>query len=99
MRKDLWGEESVVLMAMVWVLKVDFGVRKKVAHSVTLSGFNTFLQAYTAVDNGAPINKDVLESFKADPVHQAIAVCAELRPTVDIAVSENADYVRAELRQ
>jgi ketol-acid reductoisomerase len=56
-------------------------------------------QAYTAVDNGAPINKDVLESFRADPVHQAIAVCAELRPTVDIAVSENADYVRAELRQ
>jgi ketol-acid reductoisomerase len=56
-------------------------------------------QAYTAVDNGAPINKDVLESFKADPVHQAIAVCAELRPTVDIAVSEDADYVRAELRQ
>jgi ketol-acid reductoisomerase len=51
------------------------------------------------VDNGAPINKDVLESFRADPVHQAIAVCAELRPTVDIAVSENADYVRAELRQ
>ncbi|KAG0608193.1 hypothetical protein M758_8G086300 [Ceratodon purpureus] len=56
-------------------------------------------QAYTAVDNGAPINKDVLESFRADPVHQAIAVCAELRPTVDIAVSEDADYVRAELRQ
>jgi ketol-acid reductoisomerase len=47
------------------------------------------LQAYTAVDNGAPIHKDVLESFRADPVHQAIAVCAELRPTVDIAVSES----------
>jgi ketol-acid reductoisomerase len=56
-------------------------------------------QAYTAVDNGAPINKDVLESFRADPVHQAIAVCAELRPSVDIAVAEDADYVRAELRQ
>ncbi|XP_024359537.1 ketol-acid reductoisomerase, chloroplastic [Physcomitrium patens] len=56
-------------------------------------------QAYTAVDNGAAVNKDVLESFKADPVHQAIAVCAQLRPSVDIAVTEDADYVRAELRQ
>ena len=51
------------------------------------SAFST-LQAYTAVDNGAPINKDILESFKVDPVHQAIIVCAELRPTVDIAVSK-----------
>ena len=57
------------------------------------------MQAYVAVDNGAPINKDVLESFVADPVHQATAVCAELRPTVDIAVTANADFVRAELRQ
>jgi ketol-acid reductoisomerase len=56
-------------------------------------------QAYTAVDNGVAVNKDVLESFKADPVHQAIAVCAQLRPSVDIAVTEDADYVRAELRQ
>lgn len=57
------------------------------------------MQAYVAVDSGAPINKDVLESFVADPVHQATAVCAELRPTVDIAVTANADFVRAELRQ
>jgi hypothetical protein len=26
-------------------------------------------------------------------------VCAQLRPTVDIAVTANADFVRAELRQ
>jgi ketol-acid reductoisomerase len=56
-------------------------------------------QAYVAVDSGAPINRDVLESFFADPVHEAIAVCAQLRPTVDIAVTANADFVRAELRQ
>jgi ketol-acid reductoisomerase len=56
-------------------------------------------QAYAAVDAGVPINQDVLKSFAADPVHQAIAVCAELRPTVDIAVSADADFVRAELRQ
>jgi ketol-acid reductoisomerase len=56
-------------------------------------------QAYVAVDSGAPINRDVLESFFADPVHEAIAVCAQLRPSVDIAVTANADFVRAELRQ
>ena len=50
------------------------------------------------MDAGVSINQDVLKSFAADPVHQAIAVCAELRPTVDIAVSADADFVRAELR-
>ena len=51
------------------------------------------------MDAGVPINQDVLKSFVADPVHQAIAVCAELRPIVDIVVSADADFVRAELRQ
>jgi len=55
--------------------------------------------AYVAVDSGVSINRDVLESFFADPVHQAIDVCAQLRPTVDIAVTADADFVRAELRQ
>jgi ketol-acid reductoisomerase len=54
-------------------------------------------QAYVAVDSGVSINRDVLESFFADPVHQAIDVCAQLHPTVDIAVTANADFVRAEL--
>lgn len=57
------------------------------------------IQAYPAVDAGVPINQDVLKSFYADPVHEALATCAELRPTVDIAVSADADFVRAELRQ
>jgi ketol-acid reductoisomerase len=57
------------------------------------------MQAYPAVDAGVPINQDVLKSFYADPVHEALATCAELRPTVDIAVSADADFVRAELRQ
>ena len=57
------------------------------------------IQAYAAVDAGVSINQDVLKSFVADPVHQAIAVCAELRPIVDIVVSADADFVRAELRQ
>jgi ketol-acid reductoisomerase len=49
------------------------------------------------VDSGVSINTDVLESFFADPVHQAIDVCAQLCPTVEIAVTANADFVRAEL--
>ncbi|CAN1270013.1 Ketol-acid reductoisomerase, chloroplastic, partial [Linum perenne] len=33
------------------------------------------------------------------PVHGAIEVCAQLRPTVDISVPADADFVRPELRQ
>lgn len=89
-----YAAEGSLLVASV----VALGPRKYKFFCHT-NDFCSILQAFTAVDNGAPINKDVLESFRADPVHQAIAVCAELRPTVDIAVSEDADYVRAELRQ
>eukprot|EP00850_Spirogloea_muscicola_P006625 SM000031S11634 [mRNA] locus=s31:832740:846815:- [translate_table: standard] len=56
-------------------------------------------QAYTAVDNGASIDHDIIEKFKNDPVHDALATCASLRPTVDIAVTADASYVRPELRQ
>lgn len=56
-------------------------------------------QAFVAVDVGSPINRDLISNFLSDPVHNAIEVCAKLRPTVDIAVTANADYVRPELRQ
>ncbi|XP_047939302.1 ketol-acid reductoisomerase, chloroplastic-like [Salvia hispanica] len=56
-------------------------------------------QALVAVDNGAPINQDLLSNFLSDPVHGAIEVCAQLRPTVDISVPADADFVRPELRQ
>lgn len=52
-----------------------------------------------AVDNGAPINQDLISNFMSDPVHGAIEVCAELRPTLDISVPADADFVRPELRQ
>jgi ketol-acid reductoisomerase len=52
-----------------------------------------------AVDKDAPINQDLISNFLPDPVHGAIEVCAELRPTVDISVPANADFVRPELRQ
>ncbi|XP_077252201.1 ketol-acid reductoisomerase, chloroplastic-like [Tasmannia lanceolata] len=56
-------------------------------------------QAYVAVDNGSTINQDLLSNFFSDPVHSAIQVCAQLRPTVDISVPQDADFVRPELRQ
>ncbi|EES19981.1 hypothetical protein BDA96_09G254000 [Sorghum bicolor] len=56
-------------------------------------------QAFVTVDKDAPINQDLISNFLSDPVHGAIEVCAELRPTVDISVTANADFVRPELRQ
>ncbi|KAK4438796.1 Ketol-acid reductoisomerase, chloroplastic [Sesamum alatum] len=56
-------------------------------------------QALVAVDNDAPINRDLISNFLSDPVHGAIEVCAQLRPTVDISVPPDADFVRPELRQ
>jgi ketol-acid reductoisomerase len=56
-------------------------------------------QAFVTVDAGSPINRDLISNFLSDPVHNAIETCAKLRPTVDIAVTANADYVRPELRQ
>lgn len=56
-------------------------------------------QAFVAVDNSTPINQDLISNFLSDQVHGAIEVCAQLRPTVDISVPANADFVRPELRQ
>ncbi|KAL8208129.1 hypothetical protein R6Q57_007541 [Mikania cordata] len=56
-------------------------------------------QALVAVDSGAPLNQDLISNFFEDPVHEAVKVCAELRPTVDISVPADADFVRPELRQ
>ncbi|WVZ03573.1 hypothetical protein V8G54_024379 [Vigna mungo] len=56
-------------------------------------------QALVAVDNGAPINQDLISNFLSDQVHGAIELCAQLRPTVDISVPPDADFVRPELRQ
>ncbi|XP_023530822.1 ketol-acid reductoisomerase, chloroplastic-like [Cucurbita pepo subsp. pepo] len=56
-------------------------------------------QALVAIDNGSAINQDLISNFLSDPVHGAIETCAQLRPTVDISVPEDADFVRPELRQ
>ncbi|RLN23054.1 hypothetical protein C2845_PM07G18120 [Panicum miliaceum] len=56
-------------------------------------------QAFVTIDKKAPINQDLISNFMSDPVHGAIEVCAQLRPTVDISVPADADFVRPELRQ
>ncbi|KAB1222055.1 Ketol-acid reductoisomerase, chloroplastic [Morella rubra] len=56
-------------------------------------------QALVSVDANTPINQDLISNFLSDPVHGAIEVCAQLRPTVDISVPPDADFVRPELRQ
>ncbi|XP_027061959.1 ketol-acid reductoisomerase, chloroplastic-like [Coffea arabica] len=56
-------------------------------------------QALVAVDDNSPINRDLISNFHSDPVHGAIEVCAQLRPSVDISVTADADFVRPELRQ
>ncbi|OIT27990.1 PREDICTED: ketol-acid reductoisomerase, chloroplastic-like [Nicotiana attenuata] len=61
--------------------------------------YNLTQQALVAVDINAPINMDLMTNFVCDPVHEAIEVCAQLRPTVDISVPADADFVRPELRQ
>ncbi|XP_042379892.1 ketol-acid reductoisomerase, chloroplastic-like [Zingiber officinale] len=55
-------------------------------------------QAFVEVDKNSSVNQDLLSNFLSDPVHAAIDVCAQLRPTVDISVPPDADFVRPELR-
>lgn len=42
--------------------------------------------AYTAVDNGKPVDMDLISAFESHKVHQAVEECCKLRPTVDISV-------------
>ena len=64
--------------------------------------YNLEQQAYSAVDAGAPVSAELQSAFLAHPVHAAQAVCAKLRPTVDISVSaagaKDAGSIRPELR-
>jgi ketol-acid reductoisomerase len=43
--------------------------------------------AYVNVDEGKPGNAALIDAFKSNVIHDVLAVCAELRPSVDIAVS------------
>jgi len=49
--------------------------------------YNLMQRAYTAVDNGEPVDPEMEGAFLNNSVHKAMAVCASLRPSVDISVS------------
>lgn len=42
--------------------------------------------AYTAVDNGVPVNEQLIKDFENHRVHGAIVECCKLRPPVDISL-------------
>ena len=41
---------------------------------------------FPALDREAPADAELIERFRSNPIHDALAKCAELRPPVDIAV-------------
>jgi len=43
--------------------------------------------AFTAIDEGKAGDAGLIERFKKNPIHDVLAVCAELRPSVDISVT------------
>lgn len=43
-------------------------------------------QAYTALDQGAQVDEALFDNFVHSDIHQALAVCAQLRPSVDISL-------------
>jgi len=42
--------------------------------------------AYTAVDNGKPVNQELIAQFENHRIHDAVTECCKLRPSVDISV-------------
>ncbi len=43
-------------------------------------------QAFTAVDDGEALDESIFDDFMNSDIHEVLAVCAELRPAVDISV-------------
>jgi ketol-acid reductoisomerase len=48
--------------------------------------YNLETQAYVDVDNQKPVDTKLIEDFKKNPIHAALAACARVRPSVDIFV-------------
>jgi ketol-acid reductoisomerase len=48
--------------------------------------YNLTQAAYVAIDDKLPLDQSLIEKFKSHSVHQVLAECARLRPTVDIFV-------------
>jgi ketol-acid reductoisomerase len=43
--------------------------------------------AYTAIDDGRPLDTKLVERFKQHVIHPVLKACAQMRPAVDISVS------------
>ncbi|MBX3011790.1 MAG: hypothetical protein KF832_09810 [Caldilineaceae bacterium] len=43
-------------------------------------------QTFTALDQGNQVDEELFDSFVNNSIHQVLAVCAEMRPSVDIAL-------------
>lgn len=47
-------------------------------------------QAFVSFDNKEQLDTEAIQKFLSDPVHQALAACSEMRPSVDISVASDA---------
>lgn len=43
-------------------------------------------QAFTALDQGNQVDEELFDNFMTNNIHQVLATCAEMRPSVDIAL-------------
>jgi ketol-acid reductoisomerase len=43
-------------------------------------------QTFTALDQGNQVDEELFENFMHSEIHEVLAICAEMRPAVDIAV-------------
>jgi ketol-acid reductoisomerase len=48
--------------------------------------YNLRQQAYTQLDEGMQVDEELFDNFVDNDIHQVMAVCAELRPSVDISL-------------
>jgi ketol-acid reductoisomerase len=43
--------------------------------------------AYTAIDDGRPLDATLVDRFKKHVIHPVLKACAQMRPAVDISVT------------
>lgn len=52
--------------------------------------------AYPALDNNTPVNNDLIQAFKSNPVHPAVDACCQMRPSVDISLFAESTMIERE---
>jgi ketol-acid reductoisomerase len=50
--------------------------------------YNIEQQAFVDYDANKPVDEELITAFKSHKIHSALAVCATMRPSVDISFSE-----------